>query len=63
MTMGTSICAFPDVNTDMTKGKGHKTLDAGAETPVYLALHSKDAKPGEFWSEKKAVDWENKSGN
>lgn len=43
----------------MTKGKGYKTLDQGAETPVLLALHEVNAKPGEFWSEKKACDWEN----
>lgn len=47
----------------MTKGKGHKTLDQGAETPVYLALHNTGAKSGEFWFEKKAYDWELKSGN
>ncbi|KAJ1028530.1 hypothetical protein NDA16_001696 [Ustilago loliicola] len=55
-------CCPGYVNTDMTKGKGHKTLDQGAETPVYLALHSTDAKPGEFWSDKKAVDWELRNG-
>ncbi|KAJ9478124.1 Short-chain dehydrogenase [Pseudozyma hubeiensis] len=52
-------CCPGYVNTDMTKGKGYKTLDQGAETPVLLALGKLDAKPGEFWSEKKSVDWEN----
>ncbi|EST07763.1 Short-chain dehydrogenase/reductase SDR [Kalmanozyma brasiliensis GHG001] len=52
-------CCPGYVNTDMTKGKGYKTLDQGAETPVLLALQEVGAKPGEFWSEKKANDWEN----
>ncbi len=47
----------------MTKGKGHKTLDQGAETPVLLSLHNTDAKPGEFWFEKKAYDWELKQSS
>lgn len=55
-------CCPGYVNTDMTKGKGPKTLDQGAETPVYLALHSTEARPGEFWSEKKPMDWELKNG-
>lgn len=54
-------CCPGYVNTDMTKGKGHKTLDQGAETPVLLALGKADAKPGEFWSEKKPFDWYNKT--
>lgn len=62
-----SSCSGPcyhhaDVNTDMTKGKGHKTLDQGAETPVLLALQA-EAKPGEFWYEKKPYDWELRSSN
>lgn len=56
-------CCPGYVNTDMTKGKGYKTLDQGAETPVLLALHKTDAKPGEFWSEKKVCDWELRSEN
>ena len=54
-------CCPGYVNTDMTKGKGYKTLDQGAETPVLLALNKLDAKPGEFWSDKKVYDWENRS--
>ncbi|TKY87218.1 hypothetical protein EX895_003895 [Sporisorium graminicola] len=53
-------CCPGYVNTDMTKGKGYKTLDQGAETPVLLALRKVDAKPGEFWSEGKRFDWDNK---
>ncbi|SNX83055.1 related to carbonyl reductase [Melanopsichium pennsylvanicum] len=56
-------CCPGYVNTDMTKGKGYKTLDQGAETPVLLALGNTDAKPGEFWSEKKPNDWELSSEN
>ena len=54
-------CCPGYVNMDMTKGKGYKTLDQGAETPVLLALNKLDAKPGEFWSDKKVYDWENRS--
>ncbi|SPO23328.1 related to carbonyl reductase [Ustilago trichophora] len=56
-------CCPGYVNTDMTKGKGYKTLDQGAETPVLLALGMTNAKPGEFWSEKKICDWELRSEN
>lgn len=53
-------CCPSYVNTDMTKGKGYKTLDQGTETPVLLALRQVNAKPGEFWSEGKRFDWDNK---
>lgn len=45
------------VNTDMTKGRGTKTVDQGAQTPVLLALGDLGARSGEFWSEEKIVEW------
>lgn len=41
----------------MTKGKGVKTLDQGAETPVLVALQETKGISGEFWSEKKVAQW------
>lgn len=57
---GSSLTAsflVTDVNTDMTKGKGIKTLDQGAETPVLVALQETKGISGEFWSEKKVAQW------
>ncbi|PWZ01922.1 NAD(P)-binding protein [Testicularia cyperi] len=53
-----NACCPGYVNTDMTKGKGYKTLDQGAETPVFLAIQEKEGITGEFWSEKKVHPWE-----
>lgn len=46
------------VNTDMTKGKGTKTPDEGAQTPVMLALEDLKGQTGLFWQEEKIRDWE-----
>ncbi|KZV96862.1 NAD(P)-binding protein [Exidia glandulosa HHB12029] len=45
------------VNTDMTKGKGPKTVDQGAKTPVYLAMENLGGKYGEFWRDEKIIEW------
>jgi carbonyl reductase 1 len=45
------------VNTDMTKGKGVKTVDEGAKTPVMLALGDIGGKTGGFWQSEKEVAW------
>ncbi|KAM0334489.1 hypothetical protein ACHAQA_001518 [Verticillium albo-atrum] len=45
------------VVTDMTKGKGTKTPDQGAQTPVQLALEDIGGKSGEYWSDEEVVDW------
>lgn len=50
-------CCPGYVNTDMTKGRGVKTVDQGAQTPVLLALGDIGGKAGEFWSKEKVVDW------
>lgn len=46
------------VNTDMTKGRGHKTPDEGAQTPVLLALSDIKGSNGEYWSNEKIAAWE-----
>lgn len=50
-------CCPGFVNTDMTKGRGVKTVDQGAETPVMLALGDLGGKSGEFWEKKKISEW------
>lgn len=50
-------CCPGYVNTDMTKGRGVKTVDQGAETPVMLALGDLDGKSGEFWEKMKVSEW------
>jgi len=52
-------CCPGYVNTDMSSGKGTKTIDQGAETPLYLALLPPGvASPrGEHVSEKQIKNW------
>lgn len=50
-----STCSY--VNTDMTKGKGIKTPDDGAKTPVMLALEDIGGRSGEFWEREKISQW------
>ncbi|KAH7030023.1 hypothetical protein B0J12DRAFT_322971 [Macrophomina phaseolina] len=45
------------VNTDMTKGRGTKSVDEGAKTPVLLALGDVDGVVGEFWQDEKVKEW------
>ncbi|KAF4552221.1 Short chain dehydrogenase-like protein 38 [Elsinoe fawcettii] len=52
-----NACCPGFVNTDMTKGRGHKTPDDGAKTPVMLALHDIQGKTGEFWQDEWMVEW------
>lgn len=51
-------CCPGYVNTDMTKGKGVKTIDQGAMTPVLLAVGDIKGSNGEFWSDEKVLAWE-----
>lgn len=46
------------VNTDMTKGRGTKTIDEGARTPVLLALGDIRGSNGEYWSDERIQSWE-----
>lgn len=51
-------CCCPGwVVTDMTKGKGHKTPDQGAQTPVILAIGDIGGTSGEFWQDEKEISW------
>ncbi|KAF2226453.1 hypothetical protein BDZ85DRAFT_315972 [Elsinoe ampelina] len=52
-----NACCPGFVNTDMTKGRGQKTPDQGALTPVMLALHDIKGKTGEFWQSEKMIEW------
>lgn len=45
------------VVTDMTRGRGHKTADQGAQTPVLLAIDDIGDRSGTYWSDEKEVDW------
>jgi len=45
------------VKTDMTKGRGMKTTDEGAITPVMLAVGDIGGKTGEFWQHERLVQW------
>lgn len=51
-------CCHPGwVQTDMTKGKGTKTPDQGAQTPVLLAIGDIGNRSGTLWSDEKEIDW------
>ncbi|TKX25691.1 hypothetical protein C1H76_2341 [Elsinoe australis] len=52
-----NACCPGFVNTDMTKGRGTKSPDEGAMTPVMLALHDIKGKTGEFWQNEKIIEW------
>jgi len=45
------------VQTDMTKGKGAKTPDEGAKTPVMLALKDIGGRSGLFWQHERPIAW------
>ena len=53
-----NACCPGYVVTDMTKGRGAKTVDEGAQTPVMLALADIGGTAGEFWQNEKIVDWQ-----
>ena len=50
-------CCPGFVDTDMTKHRGNKTIDQGAETPVLLALGDIKGVVGEFWQNEKVIEW------
>ena len=45
------------VSTDMTKQRGTKTPDQGAQTPVLLALQDIQGQSGLFWQSEKPIQW------
>lgn len=52
-----NACCPGYVNTDMTKHRGYKTPDQGAQTPVMLAIEDIGGASGEFWQDEKAIEW------
>ncbi|KAK6436553.1 hypothetical protein LTR95_007258 [Oleoguttula sp. CCFEE 5521] len=52
-----NACCPGYVNTDMSKGKGTKTPDEGAKTPVMLALQDIGGNTGLMWQSEKEVEW------
>ena len=43
--------------TDMSSGKGNRSAEEGAETPVRLVLLPPGGPTGEFWVDRKTVPW------
>ena len=41
----------------MTKGRGAKSVDEGAQTPVMLAIGDIGGKTGLFWQHEKVSEW------
>lgn len=56
-TVLVNSCCPGYVNTDMTKNRGSKTVDEGAQTPVLLALGDIGGKSGEFWQRERVIEW------
>jgi len=56
-TVLVNSCCPGFVNTDMTKHRGPKTVDQGAQTPVLLALGDIKDVHGEFWQHEKVIEW------
>lgn len=50
-------CCPGYVDTDMTRGKGVRSVDEGARTPVMLALGDVGGVSGEFWRDGRVVEW------
>ena len=52
-----NACCPGYVDTDMTKHRGVKTIDQGAQTPVMLALADIGGVTGEYWRDEKVREW------
>jgi len=54
-----NACCPGYVDTDMTSHKGHKTINQGADTPLYLAMlpPNTNSPKGDFLSERKIKNW------
>jgi NAD(P)-dependent dehydrogenase (short-subunit alcohol dehydrogenase family) len=50
-------CCPGYVATDFNNNRGTKTVEEGADTPVWLALHSPKEGIGKFWAGRKVVDF------
>lgn len=53
-----NACCPGFVNTEMTKGRGKRTVDEGAKTPVFVALGDISGKSGEFWYNEEVTPWQ-----
>ncbi|CZT15886.1 related to carbonyl reductase [Ramularia collo-cygni] len=53
-----NACCPGFVNTEMTKGRGKRTVDEGAKTPVFVALSDIGGKSGEFWYNEEVTPWQ-----
>jgi len=51
-------CCPGYVATDLNSNSGHKTIEEGAETPIYLALLPERNIHGQFVKDLKVYDWE-----
>jgi len=52
-----NACCPGYVKTDMTRGRGRKTPDHGAATPVLLALGDLAGQTGAFWEHEEVSRW------
>jgi carbonyl reductase 1 len=52
-----NACCPGYVDTDMTKHRGYKTPDQGAQTPVMLAIGEIGGKTVDFWQDEKVIEW------
>jgi carbonyl reductase 1 len=52
-----NACCPGWVDTDMTKHRGSKTPDQGAQTPVLLAMGEIGGVSGEYWLDEKVTEW------
>ncbi|CAK9274294.1 unnamed protein product [Sphagnum jensenii] len=50
-------CCPGHVATDINENTGVKTVEEGADTPVWLALHSPEGGSGKFWKEREVLDF------
>ena len=50
-------CCPGYVNTDMSKGRGPRSVDEGARTPVLLAVGEIGGVTGKFWRDGRVVEW------
>ncbi len=50
-------CCPGYVATDLNNKSGTKTVEEGANTPVWLALHSPEEGIGKLWAEREVVDF------
>ena len=56
-TVLVNSCCPGYVSTDMTKNRGRKTVDEGAQTPVLLALGNIGGTFGQFWQHERVIEW------